>query len=195
MGDTVPWSEPDADPMADIGQWIKRQSEQPGTRDTTAVLMLHPKMRAGLAEHLGGADKLQAAVDDLARAWGFNGCRIEDTNTAGYAFTDTGEHDEGAAGQMPDKEPGVHRWIAMAVYSLSSGQARMASVPGARVLLDHENRLSIMVGCADCEYSYELVVDKPCPVDFDKWSEPNPDDDRAPIDDAPAGPKLWRPGA
>lgn len=48
-------------------------------------------------------------------------------------------------GTMPDKEPGVHRWVAVASYHVVD--------PGRAGLkyLDSENMLYVGIGCYDCE--------------------------------------------
>lgn len=85
-----------------------------------------------------------------------------------YTGTSLGGYDQGAAGRLPDKEPARHRWIVIATYSITPSQASAAG-NGARVNLDHENRVGLHVGCLDCEGSYHLVRTEPCPAEGFDW--------------------------
>lgn len=78
------------------------------------------------------------------------------------------EYDQGAMGKPPDKVAGQHRWIVLATYVISNGQAAAAE-SGARVNLDHENRIGLHTGCLDCEGEYNEVKGKPCPAEGYDW--------------------------
>lgn len=58
-----------------------------------------------------------------------------------------------AQAELPPKEPGRHRWIATAGYTLTPGQVSAAS-SGANVTLTPENMFMIGTGCYDCEQLY-----------------------------------------
>ena len=52
--------------------------------------------------------------------------------------------------KLPAKRAGKHRWIVAASWTAS--EAMLAKLgPGARQFMDHENLLSINIGCWDCE--------------------------------------------
>lgn len=76
---------------------------------------------------------------------------------------------EKMSGRLPEKQPGIHRWVAMATYTLTDGQARMAGVSGARVNLDSKNRLGVDIGCVDCEEPYGAVKNVRCPAEGFDW--------------------------
>lgn len=64
-------------------------------------------------------------------------------------------------GRFPEKQPLRHRWMIGVMYSLSEAQASAVS-HGARVNLDQENRVSMTMGCWDCERDYDDVAADPC---------------------------------
>lgn len=78
----------------------------------------------------------------------------------------------GGKGRLPPKVAGEHRWVAMATFTLTQGQARMAGVAGARVNLDEKNRLGVELGCIDCEEPYGAVKDQRCEGDEYEWRYP-----------------------
>lgn len=75
-------------------------------------------------------------------------------------------------GRLTDKQPGLHRWVAMATYALTDGQARMAAVPGTRVNMTLDNMIGADYGCVDCEQPYELVKNDRCPAEGFDWRYP-----------------------
>lgn len=77
--------------------------------------------------------------------------------------------DQGASGKLPPKQKGQHRWIATAVYTISDEDARAAHFRHRDVLLDHEVRLDVMIGCLDCEEPYTLARKVPCPAEGYDW--------------------------
>lgn len=52
--------------------------------------------------------------------------------------------------QLPPKTAGEHRWIALATFTLTSGQAS-AAAGGATVKLGPHNLVTQDIGCVDCE--------------------------------------------
>jgi hypothetical protein len=71
------------------------------------------------------------------------------------------EYDQGCAGSFPDKVAGRHRWVFGVMYVLTEAQAS-AVHHGARVLLDHENRADMTMGCWDCRRDYADCMADPC---------------------------------
>lgn len=72
---------------------------------------------------------------------------------------------------MPAKVPGQHRWIATAMWHITAEQAADAMTDDVdrMHLLDHENIVSLLVGCVDCEQSAgEIRPGEPCPAG-DDW--------------------------
>jgi len=78
------------------------------------------------------------------------------------------EYDQGCAGKPPAKVTGQHRWIVLATYTITNGQA-LAAESGSAVHLDHENRIGMHTGCLDCEGEYHEVRGKPCPAEGYDW--------------------------
>ena len=70
---------------------------------------------------------------------------------------------------LPDKEPGRHRWIAACAYTLTPTQAAAADA-GARVTLDLDMLFTMTVGCLDCEEPYAKVRTERCPAG-DEWEK------------------------
>lgn len=84
----------------------------------------------------------------------------------------TGEmfRSENAAGRMPAKRDGVHRWVVIASYVATAEQARTAFDVDALKIMDHENLLSLSLGCIDCEQALGQVdADSRCPAG-DEWT-------------------------
>lgn len=82
------------------------------------------------------------------------------------------ESAENSIGRLPPKGKGEHRYVAMATYTLTPGQARMAGVPDARVNLDASNRIGVDIGCLDCEKPYGQLKDEgwpPCEAEAFDW--------------------------
>lgn len=69
------------------------------------------------------------------------------------------------AAELPDKEPGRHRWIATTAHVLTDGQARDAYREGQRIVLGVSNLLDLSVGCWDCEQPWQECHGQPCPGD------------------------------
>lgn len=63
--------------------------------------------------------------------------------------------------EMPAKEEGRHRWVALAQYWLSDTQV-IAAQNGARVNLDKDNRIGLNVGCWDCELPHSIAIGMSC---------------------------------
>lgn len=59
---------------------------------------------------------------------------------------------------LPDKVPGVHRWIAVITYALNGASLKV----GGEVVTDPENMLNAEFGCIDCQGPFELVAEQPC---------------------------------
>lgn len=55
--------------------------------------------------------------------------------------------------KLPPKDPGEHRWIAIATYTVTAGQAAAASA-GSQVKLGPHNLISLGIGCVDCEVEW-----------------------------------------
>lgn len=51
------------------------------------------------------------------------------------------------------KKPGVHRWVAIASYSITQEEA-MNGHEGVPVELTHGKLLSVDAGCIDCEQPF-----------------------------------------
>lgn len=72
-------------------------------------------------------------------------------------LTDTGFYDQGSQGHLPEKEPGRHRWVLLASYTVTE-EAVFAEARGDGVTyLDHENRFATSLGCIDCEQPYPHI--------------------------------------
>lgn len=67
---------------------------------------------------------------------------------------------------LPDKVIGKHRWIVVALYSVTADSLKAAS-RGEQAVLDHENIIHILAGCYDCEEEYPAP--EPCKAG-DMWS-------------------------
>jgi hypothetical protein len=78
-----------------------------------------------------------------------------------FAFRETGIVDEGAAGGLPDKVKGEHRFMVAASYSVSP-EAISTAFAGESLYLDHESRFALVIGCYDCEQDYDACKDQPC---------------------------------
>jgi hypothetical protein len=52
---------------------------------------------------------------------------------------------------LPKKEPGKHRWVAIVTFSVSEENARTAFDASVPKHLDSENMLHMGIGCYDCE--------------------------------------------
>jgi hypothetical protein len=62
---------------------------------------------------------------------------------------------------LPPKVPGVHRWVALATFSVTAGQARSLAAGSAVKLADY-NRVNTSLGCVDCEK--EWPAEGRCPA-------------------------------
>lgn len=80
-----------------------------------------------------------------------------------------GHQFEARRGELPEKVPGRHRWIATAVYSLPQEMAEAVDDESRIKLLDHENMVDLAIGCWDCEQALgaEIAADSPCPAPGD----------------------------
>lgn len=67
---------------------------------------------------------------------------------------------------LPDKVPGRHRWIATAAYVLTDSAVEAAGNPDVLKFLDHENLMSLAIGCWDCEQPLGVIErDSRCPAE------------------------------
>jgi len=67
--------------------------------------------------------------------------------------------------QLPDKEPGKHRWFAVASYVVTPETAATAFDPEKIKFLDQENLFMLAVGCWDCEEQLGTIeADSRCPA-------------------------------
>lgn len=64
--------------------------------------------------------------------------------------------------KLPQKQPGKHRWVVVASYTISEEQAEAAFIPGNRVMMDGSNLFHMGVGCYDCEGEYQYVKGQRC---------------------------------
>lgn len=71
------------------------------------------------------------------------------------------QYDQGCGARIPDKVEGRHRWVMGIMYTISETQAS-ATRTGARVNCDHENRVSIDLGCWDCHLPYDQCFTDLC---------------------------------
>lgn len=55
--------------------------------------------------------------------------------------------------ELPPKEPGRHRWVAMVAYSMTPAEAR-ADHGGATISLEPDRIVTYGVGCIDCDTTY-----------------------------------------
>jgi hypothetical protein len=53
--------------------------------------------------------------------------------------------------ELPAKVPGQHRWICAASWVVPVGVVENAYDPDVIKLMDHENLMSLSLGCWDCE--------------------------------------------
>lgn len=71
-----------------------------------------------------------------------------------------------AAGSMPPKVAGEHRWVTFATFTVKDP---FAASPANPALLDRENLVAIMTGCWDCEQPFGASTTGPiCPAG-DEW--------------------------
>jgi hypothetical protein len=67
--------------------------------------------------------------------------------------------------ELPAKVPGQHRWIATAAWVLSPEAVAGASDPDVLKYMDHENLMSLALGCWDCEQPLGAIkVGSHCPA-------------------------------
>lgn len=67
--------------------------------------------------------------------------------------------------QLPEKQRGVHRWIAAASYVVTPQMARDAMDEAIPKFLDNENLFYLGIGCWDCEATLqEAGPDSKCPA-------------------------------
>jgi hypothetical protein len=73
-------------------------------------------------------------------------------------ITDTGFYEAtgNEAGQLPPKTLGQHRWVITAAYVATEAQV-LGAINDEATYFDHENRLSVAVGCWDCEQPYPVI--------------------------------------
>ena len=72
---------------------------------------------------------------------------------------------EDAAGRMPAKQKGKHRWVVVTSYTLPEGTdpGEWAGDAANPALLDHESLLLIGVTCWDCEQPHGMAAMR-CPA-------------------------------
>lgn len=91
--------------------------------------------------------------------------------TARPQWIDSGVADQGAAGVLPKKVIGEHRWIMLAVYTVTHEQAKAldgeqrTGIPlDEPILFDNANRMGVDgPGCIDCEMPFRTVHKNRCP--------------------------------
>lgn len=66
---------------------------------------------------------------------------------------------------LPAKIGGQHRWIAIASYVVTPGQAA-ASAGGAEVTLKPSMLWDLGIGCIDCERTYEEAKSTRCDAHY-----------------------------
>lgn len=67
--------------------------------------------------------------------------------------------------ELPDKQPGRHRWIATAAYVIRDVDAQRALDVDHSTFLDHENLMYLAIGCWDCEEPLgKISADSTCPA-------------------------------
>lgn len=70
--------------------------------------------------------------------------------------------------QLPAKVPGKHRWIATGAWVLTDEMVAGANDPDLMKHLDHENLMSLALGCWDCERPLGAIAyDSTCPAPGD----------------------------
>lgn len=82
-------------------------------------------------------------------------------------MVNTGEYEQAisAIAQLPDKEPGKHRWVLLCSYTVTEAAVRSEMSDGGPTYFDHENRFGTSLGCIDCEEQYPLIdPDTVCPA-------------------------------
>jgi hypothetical protein len=66
--------------------------------------------------------------------------------------------------ELPEKQPGEHRWVASATYVINMSQVWAARDPDIPKFLDAENLFFLGVGCWDCEQPLGVIQpDSRCP--------------------------------
>lgn len=71
--------------------------------------------------------------------------------------------------QPPPKQPGRHRWIVTAAYTVNDDIAASAYDPATLKFLDHENLMYVGIGCVDCEQPLgQVEIGSFCPAG-DDW--------------------------
>lgn len=72
-------------------------------------------------------------------------------------LTEDGIYDQGAHAQLPTKEPGRHRWVLIASYTVTEESVFAEARGDGATFLDHENRYAMSLGCIDCEQPYPHI--------------------------------------
>lgn len=86
-------------------------------------------------------------------------------------MSESGLFENRPGGQLPDKEPGRHRWVATAAYTLTDQEAAQATAGDEPILLDAGRLFApVQFGCLDCEHRYDEVVAVPCEAG-DEWAD------------------------
>ncbi len=68
--------------------------------------------------------------------------------------------------ELPDKQPGEHRWIATAAWVLKPEHVAGAHDPDVLKFMDHENLMELGIGCWDCEQPLGAIqLDSRCPAE------------------------------
>lgn len=71
---------------------------------------------------------------------------------------DTGFQQEARPSQkLAPKQPGQHRWIATALYSITEPEVRSAYDPAVEKHMDNENLVDVSFGCIDCEKPLGMI--------------------------------------
>lgn len=59
--------------------------------------------------------------------------------------------------QLPDKEPGRHRWVATGAWVLRDLDVERAYDADTMKYLDNENLMNLSIGCWDCEQPLGVI--------------------------------------
>lgn len=70
---------------------------------------------------------------------------------------------------LPTKRPYAHRWIVTVVHSLGQEQAEAWAEGGGQVRLDPSTIVDALMGCMDCEQTFDQAKGKPCTVADTGW--------------------------
>lgn len=67
---------------------------------------------------------------------------------------------------LPDKQPGVHRWVATGAWVLRDIDVEKSADADHMKFLDNENLMALSLGCWDCEQPMGAIeYGSHCPAD------------------------------